>query len=815
MSFILSVFLCICTFTAHSQNNQSPPLPLVSNHDSIPLGTALLSLIVNGNNFGDIEARIDTDNPYIMVSDLRQSLQTDLKPEEMSRIFDVILSKLEWAGIADMKVAGILASWDSANLALIISTPSEFGSLKLIDFYPPIRIGDKEWVKPSTIAGVLNVTVNGSFAFPLTLTSKTPLSVNGDTLLKLWDVAIESSGSIQFGLDDFTASLGKFRSVYDIPSLKGRLLTGKVNGEGISYQMLPEIYGISFKSLDIFEDFDRINSPSVKFVLEEHSIVRLVTNGTVIRTMSLEKGIYRIFDLPFMYGLNDFELQVSDDKGEAFQVFRPVTMLVSTESSLLVGGKLEYGISLGVGKSEPDQPFASGYLRYGLFYNLTTSAFLQADMRSALGGVTFVYTSSIGSFRGELGILGAWDGRANPLAFSTDIHYQFLRSTKLTLPSFGLSFGWSSNGFTAPQPVEIIAAPDAAVRASAYIGGNISRNITYGLSGFWNKILTASPIDSKSINLNLGLTLSQETNFNASMGLTLVTDEQPDFSATFTLSTVNQIRASSRVSLEQSIDGSNTINYSDSLPLGNGLGYSIEGRNLTGGNQGLSSVSMAARTSLDFADISMFGGIQYGGLLDTPPLGNVNMNIASALAFAGGAFAFSRPISDSFVIFSPERQVRKSVNSISVDSGAAPIISHGAPVVLPLVSYRKTRGTVNFPEADADIGPSIPHSLLSPKYRSGILYSVSFLQQYSLHGTLKDADGVPIALVAGEIFDSNGNYLDITFTFQDGTFEITGLTPGVYTIRWANEIGTNQLILERSDESYLELGSLVPQQKAE
>ncbi|HWR12396.1 MAG TPA: fimbria/pilus outer membrane usher protein [Rectinemataceae bacterium] len=773
----------------------------------VPEGEAIVALNINGRRYGDVDAKIDMEDPFIKVSILREALSPALAATQQNRIFDIILSKLEWAGIADLEAAGLKGTWDMETLSYSIVTPGEYSSLRELDFSPNAFLEDKRWLAPASIAGIINFSASGTATIKAT-GSILPISVNVDGLLNLWSLAIESSGSVSYLDPSFTWSLNSARAVYDFPKIEGRLFAGMISGEGTARQSRPEIYGVSLHNVENFSRYDRDYAPSVAFTLQKPSTVRFKINGSVIRNMKLDRGNYRIYDLPFAYGLNQFELEVQDgETSDGIALYKPVTKYITAETGLLVGGKWDYGLSAGVGRTELDQPIASVYFRYGLASALTLAANLQADRRSLLAGFGTVLGTDIGGFILGANSLFAWDGRSNPFAFSADMEYHYANPGKKSSPTFGLSFSYASEGFTAPQPLSTVILPEAYMNASASVGGAISKNISFGLSGQWNRTLTGTISDKGVASLNIGFSTARNVSFSVSSGMEFTTNKSPALTASFSLTASDPHKSGRQIGLAQSAEGGNTVTYSDVYPVLGGVGFGIQGTNLAGGVNDPSSLSINSGFSTSTFSLSGSGGISYGSTLASPT-GSVNLSLATALVFADGSIAISKPLYDSFIIFDPDKSTGDMSVAFAIDSGTK-LMSHGMPVASPLSSYHQSRASMDFPEADADVSATIPQIALSTGYRTGFLFRAGLEKRFYLTGRLVDSAGTPIAYTAGDVEKSDGTFSDQTFTDDAGFFQIYGLTSGEYKILWPDTIGTTVLTLADAPSGTLELGDVV------
>ncbi|MDP2790385.1 MAG: fimbria/pilus outer membrane usher protein [Rectinemataceae bacterium] len=779
---------------------------LEQNINPVPEGEAIIALNINRVRYGDVEARIEMEDPFIKVALLREVLAPAFSEAQMERIFTGILSRLEWAGMADLEAAGILGQWDMETLSYSITTPGEYSSLTELDFSPQIPTTETNFLKPSPLAGVVNFNITGTANFS-EAGMALPLAVNANALLNLFSVAIESSGSVSYTEPSWSWYFSDAKAVYDLPSIEGRINAGMVGGEGIDYQSRPELYGISLRNLENFSRYDRNYSPSMAFTLQNPSRVRIKINGNVVKVINLGMGNYRYYDLPFSYGLNDFELEVEESaSSEGILVYRPAKKYVTVETGLLVGGKTDYGFSAGVGRSEPDQPFISAYLRHGLQSYLTVQGNVQADLRSALTGIGFVSGTDIGGFIFNAAALTAWDNRDDHFAYSTDLDYNFAIPAKPQASDFGVSIGYASRGFSAPQPISSVTIPEAHFTASGHFGGSFAKSASYGFSGQWKRVFSTPRADTAAFALNFGFALSKNAAMSVGSGVSFATGETPDFSLNFSLSASDPRKPGRQVSYSQPNDGTTSISFNDQLPVMGGIGYGINISNPIGGVSKYSSLAFSSGFDTQLFTLSGSGGMSYGGPLSSPN-GSLAVTMGTAVSFAGSSFALSKPLHDSFVVFDPDKTTGKMPVAFAVDAGTR-LMSHGIPVAAPLGSYRKQRLSMDFPEADADVSATIPYIAVSPGYRSGFLFKAGLERRFYATGYLVDSAGSPITLVAGDILQADGSLMDQTFTDDSGMFQLFGLTNGKYSIAWPENVGVSVLNLNDDGDGLLELGEI-------
>lgn len=789
--------------SAYAQEAAKSP-GLEKNIREVPQTPGLVTLTINGEPYGDIEVRIEAADPFVRVDFLKENLGPMMSAQYRFLVFDVILLKLEWAGIEDLAAAGIKGVWDPDSLVYAINVPASYSDRRNIDFNARIVSNVDQVFKRAVISGVINVDgsadfrfEDGGFAYPL--------SIEADGVLNIAGWAIEGDLGFVYSNDILTSYNNTSRIVHDFPGIGGRLSGGRVTGSGISFQARPELYGVSLESEAVFSKYDRQDAPSVAFTVDRPAIVKIYANGILIRTSKMSAGNYRLFDLPLGYGLNVLEVHIDDGSGMV-QILKTKQPYLSVETGLLIAGETEYGASAGVGIIETDQPFASFYYRHGLTYDLTASLFGQANMKSAMAGSSFTYGSQIGAISGALALVSAWDGRSELLSGAANLGYRFNFAAKKRVPTFSLFVEYTSLGFLSPQPTDTVTTPESVIRLSSQVGASLGAQASTGISATWGRTLSGTQSDIVSVSTNFAARLSRSTSANLSISYDFETAEDPDFSATLSLGMYDPQKGNRRSAYSIAEDGTSSVSLNDRLSMLGGTNVGIDLANPIGGLDEQSSVTLGANASSSFGDIEMSSIVRYGG--STGTVSEVlSVDVSTALAFADGVFAFSRRIPDSFVLFSPESSAKGIPLSFSLDGGQA-LLTESWPRATPLSSYHRVDASMDFPEADADIVATVPRSVIETTYRSGVLYKAGLSRQYMVTGLVLDPSGKALEYIMGEIFDATGRIVGNTFTDEAGVFQVYGLTPGVYTIKWGTEEDTTVFTLKDDADGIIDLGQV-------
>jgi outer membrane usher protein len=172
--------------------------------------------------------------------------------------------------------------------------------------------------------------------------------------------------------------------------------------------------------------------------------------------------------------------------------------------------------------------------------------------------------------------------------------------------------------------------------------------------------------------------------------------------------------------------------------------------------------------------------------------GATRLQFGSAVAFAGGRWAISRPIRDSFAIVTGHESLKGfDVNINEMSSGAeAQLNSLGPAVVADVQSYYPRPIQIEPPEDldfGYDLGPSV-YSLHST-YRSGARIIIGSEPVLYASGLIERRDGSPFSFQAGEVHSRDDELAEpqTVFTSREGAFTIEGLRTGMYEIQWFDE----------------------------
>jgi len=228
-----------------------------------------------------------------------------------------------------------------------------------------------------------------------------------------------------------------------------------------------------------------------------------------------------------------------------------------------------------------------------------------------------------------------------------------------------------------------------------------------------------------------------------------------------------------------------------------GSGFSARGEGLLGsaiyGEPSPRTASLALNGPLGLLNLSAGAAYQCEPSISLEEL-TVSGGASTSIAFAGGRFGMARTIADSFAFLVPDKTIRRErVDAKSAGSSTIATSIAGHAALIPnLESYSASLVGIEMPESAPETSPSIPAVVLRPGYRSGTIIAVGARRSFLVRGRLLGPDGMPSASMIGDVSTASGKALGIaTFTDDDGLFEVYGLTPGAYSIRWENGNSTD------------------------
>jgi outer membrane usher protein len=434
---------------------------------------------------------------------------------------------------------------------------------------------------------------------------------------------------------------------------------------------------------------------------------------------------------------------------------------------------------------EARSPGLSAFHRVGLTDRLTAGVNLQGDGDQQMLGANAVWATRVGNFQPDAAL-----SRVKGVGWDYGVRLGYRYSEPATTRGGTLSLAAQYRG----EHFASLGILDPNNSVAWDFSANYSHALPWGMYGGVGgnyQISRGDQRDSSGVNLSLGRRFGR----GASLDLTL--DRRQ-------LST-GQIEHRAFISLTFSFPKQRqTARFSrDTFTETSRADWQYHALNPVGGLD----ANLGAQRRPD--DYNAYGGLRYNGYraeatlahdVTTPSSASENLDsrtsvrLGTALVYADGQFAVSRPVQDSFAIIVPHPELAgQKIGVDPVRNSYAARVDWLGPAVLPnLSSYQVRKVTIDAPDLPLgyELGPS-DHAVW-PTYKSGTVIRVGTGATVLLSSVLETAEGAPVSLQAGEIISlSEPKMTPIeVFTNRKGKFMAEGLKPGAFELRLFGEAPT-------------------------
>ena len=798
---------------AMAEQGPAPTAPAARSQRLNPTGRAIVLTVPakdGATYLGDMPLTIGIDDTLSFPADRTLQLLEELLDGPVMTALRANLSGKTSIAPGDLSEAGIGVEYDPRTLELRFLIPVEKRASRRLSVSALDRQSIGDFVKPSNFSAYLNIRGSVDLYEDGSDTGfQEPIFLLNGAVNALGAVVESDAIWTPGGAGKDFQRLGS-RVVFDNTEKVVRFTFGDLEAQGRGFQSAPDMAGIS-----VLRSYSVLNPQQVirprgdrTFRLERPSTVEVIVNGQQVRRLQLAPGNYNLRDFPFAQGGNDIRLNVLDDTGRSevlrFNIFLDQTQLAS--------GLDEFGLYFGVkaplGQTGPDyrnEWITSGFYRRGISDNLTLGANFQADNTIQMGGVEAMFGTPFGSFGTNFAYShtnGHGDGfavqgtfqrliqRSNGQADTLNLFVEH-RSRKFAPVSFFLA----DNQYD----YEVGGGYSHAFNSSLYMGANAR----------YSKGRGDNP-DVQNYSLTGGWRLSSRATLSAEARYT--DDARGEEVSGFVTLTVRFGRNSSVRSEYDSRDNRARVSYQ--TLHGNGVGsYNVTAdveRSDFGSNIGVNANYFTNRAELGFSHFGNFNG-DFGDSTSQ----RSTFRFGTSLAFAEGSASIGRPIYDSFAIVKPHPSLKKA-NVLLEPSpfGVTATTGDLKSAIMPsLSSYSERVVTVDVQGAPvgADIGQG--SFKLFPSYRSGYVLEVGSDYFITATGSMRDADGQPVALVSGKAIElAHPDRAPVTvFTNRQGRFGATGLAPGKWRVEMldANK-SVYEITIPADAEGIVRLGDLTP-----
>lgn len=707
---------------------------------------------------------------------------------ENLRVLETSLAGLDYALIPQISRLGYVISYEPASISLNIKIPADAREAQDISLR---RFDDGvtgQYSEPATFSGYVNFRSFGDYIWNgVDSGFQTPTSLI-DSAIRYRGFVLENEATVRLNSDsqNFFTREGT-RLVYDDRRRLVRFSAGDLITSGRGFAGSPQIAGLSATRVYSIVDPLRNVQPrgDRSFTLTRPSTVEATINGQVIRRVRLQPGVYNIRDFPFVQGTNNVEFNIQDDAGGT----QRITFSQFFDRTLLAEGLTEFSVQAGIlapfRRSSRDyqtsEPAVSGWFRRGMSETVTLGGNFNFNKSGATAGAEAVVASPVGILGFDAAVSDV-DGIGTGFAANVGLQKSF-GGYDVTPRSVAASVEYRSANFANPGFFGV----DNRIKwnLSASYAQPIGQSQFVSISGDYG-VARGALRDEVSARLTYG--------YNINPRLNLTVDGTYERRAIF--GSEYGVRATLAVKLGPR---SNAVAEIDTRTERARIGYQ------TASGDGVGSWTASGDLDISEQDAGFNGGFNYNanraeiGLTHTTVYElsgrrtdsqRTSLRLGTAIAFADGKFALSRPIYDSFAMVSAHKSLGKA--QVILDPREEHFTAKSGifgPAVDPnLGAYIRRTITYDVPNAPIGYDLGSASAKILPPYRGGYLVTAGSDYSVTALGTLIGPNGSPVSLLSGkatELGVSNPRTLTI-FTNRTGRFGISGMRPG----RWRIEMPT-------------------------
>jgi outer membrane usher protein len=719
-----------------------------------------------------------------VVAALSARLRADAKARLLAVVHDHYLS------IDALRAIGLRATYDPHRLELQIDVPADMTQAISHDFGaggPPDTTGA---LAPSELSGVVNLHAGGGGTRSSTGGSTPqPFHLNSDAAVNVLDWVLEARGDLasQPGLDTgVIVHRGDTLLTRDMPQHAVRFLAGDFAVPSAGLQASYPLLGIGAVRNFALQPYKVLRPVgSFDFVLDRPSTITVLVNGAVFQTLSLPAGRHDVRDLPLGAGVSNVELLIKDDVG----VVRRIAFSAASPDALLAPGITQFSLDLGfpllsdVGLRSYDyaHPVASGRYRAGVTSMLTLGGSFDGSLKQQVGGAALAVATSLGNLSADA---SASREDATVTGFAMGARYDYGQTSQGNASTLAVAAHRYSPGFrgVGPQIASALYSSDASIavtgKLAAQLIGRLDMRYQVGRDVRDAQYVAVGAFHSfgeVGIDASISALRDEHTRNDVRLFVT----------AHWMLRGRNgSIHAASRASSATGVTNEATYNQHSATPVG--------------------ALATSFRLSETSTQVGAGGTAEYSGYRFTTSLGvattldregrdaqSATLEAATALAFAGGRLAWSRPIAGSFAMIDRNPAldgIHIGVNPVA--GGYAAETDGFGPGVLPnLEPYRISRMSVEAPGVPlgSSLGPA--SYVLLPTYRSGTLVRVGEDGTVFVRGIMLHYNGESVAFAVASVLslDDGRRAPAVLMTNRAGRFSVSGLRPGRYAVRLAGD----------------------------
>ncbi len=750
------------------------------------------ALIVDQASLGDVEIQFDDPEKEVLIS--KRDLENILAP----LIVETKWQRLRPAGPASEQIStreldriGIHAKFDERTLELVCVVPLEIrrvqdvligGSGKNLG----LELGSTKgsgYLNLSALQGYTTHKDQGG--------SQDPLEGQAELVQNLGPVTLESL-NLYKEMEEHPWERGDTSLVMDLESWQTRIRLGDSTPLTTDYMNATPAGGLHVdRQFGIDPARPSVGLRSAIIQVTKPSWLEISVNRVLISKLRVPVGPMNLRNLPLLIGRNRVHIKLIDDfdKTEEFDVD------LFFDNNFLGPGVHDFSYFIGrpwISQNREREYQANGFTsllhRYGLNEFITLGLDAQNFEEQRIAGVEIGFLTTLGSLQTNIA-----NSRSDDRSGLAD-HWRFRSSEQddgfFHRTRFLADYEHRSAEFSVPS-----LSPPAMPEFASKVEGNFQsliwpgKSFTYGGGYQWGQ---NGFQDSRFYRAGFQTAFLKDFRLDVSAVKTF-RDQQSDEQWLLNITWSEPVHLISANVLQDSLNRQTLLSVHKSARRQN-QDFSADVSWQKAAD--LEQVNLRGDYLTSKADLLLQ---QDSTLSSQSNTHQTRFGVATALAWAGGRFAISRPIRDSFALLSAQEMPANGKLLINPGSDPEPeaVLQSEDSLVLPnLTSYQPS--SVLIDSTTLPMGYSLGRESyrLRPRYRSGIFVDLGLTRQVYTHGRLLKANGQALAFADGQIFnESNQLVSEAFFTDGEGRFVLDQLKPGTYRIR-LREAGWKPILIQ-------------------
>jgi len=808
-----------------------------------PTGRVLnmpLPLLDNNQQLGELVARIDPDDSIWVRKDALLRLLTGRVKPAVTEAISALPETGGQINIKNIAASGAELRFDQAAVALKIAPKADLRTAQTISVSGAApNIASSRTVEPAAFSGYLNV-ISGLDHLWGTEDSDAQTSLHFDlqSALRAGAYILENEAGYDGDVDaescphdaycNYTHRSGlkrrNTRVVYDLPDEAVRFQAGDTTTRPAGFQRITDILGLAIERSPrtLQPETAGRATTSTNILIDRPSQAEISVNGTVVRRLRLQPGNYDLNDLRLVSGINDIEITLIDDTGAR----RTISQSTYFDRRLLAQDDSEWSVAAGLPSyyrdGERDYTYdnfaASGFYRWGLTDRLTSELNVQADSDVQLAGAGLLTGTPWGFFAARTALSVSDGGVGFALGADWDLvnfgdFSGLIAEDAQQRQSLRLSVEYRSDAFRLPGEFLTTASGllyptyDYRLRLSGTYTVPIGWGVSAALAGRYQfgrdgdtSIAYAGHDDRYGADIAFSGAITERINGSIAFGYS---NESYLLSNNATGASGADFRVMARAFVRRDSNTHITASYDSLNQQSIVTGYHTSGQGVgrwettidsyndqlpDRGSVGGTITHYGNRAEVSIAHNSALSDLTWTTL--NPEFGQqrTSLRVGTSIAFADGKVAVGAPIRSGFAIVYPHESLQDNTITIGTrDQVLARADGWGAAVVPNLPTYSQT--TLPIDVDDLPVGYSLGSGSfdLRPPFRAGYALMVGSGSSVSAFGTLTDASGAPLALLAGVAYPVSQRSNEVTvFTNAAGRFAAEGLAPGAWRIEMSD-----------------------------